>query len=167
MKQLLCPMRAASLQCPHWRPFSELQFHPSGDPMFLSSRRKSQRSASILLVVSSFQLPFLGLHLSAATNRDNRSKILRLSDLPTTAALLVLPACFCGSATVPAIQVFRIFNRPYPNNLETRIDPSALAPLAVCLGFYSGRTLRSGFLFLLTLYKKKKGRRRNRKWMSL
>ena len=28
MKQLLCVMRAASLPCPHWRPFSELSFTP-------------------------------------------------------------------------------------------------------------------------------------------
>ena len=42
MKQLLFPMRAASLPCPHWRPFSELQSHHKGDQIFPSSRKKNQ-----------------------------------------------------------------------------------------------------------------------------
>ena len=60
IKSLLCPMRAASLPCPHWRPFfANFSRTPWVTQYFLVNARKVNSFAAILLVSSS-QLPFPG-----------------------------------------------------------------------------------------------------------
>ena len=75
MEPLLCPMRAASLPCPHWRPiFANFSLTIWVTKYFLGIGRKVNSFAAILLVVSSSQLLFLGLSTSVDTGEPLRGK---------------------------------------------------------------------------------------------
>ena len=91
MEPLLCPMRAASLPCPHWRPiFANFSLTLWVTKYFLGIGRKVNSFAAILLVVSSSQLLFLGLSTSVDTGNLYAGNQNYVSPLLVIAVLIVL-----------------------------------------------------------------------------